>query len=181
MSQNFWNELYDPYGKATLMNASWGVIASSESAWQHMHQGGRLDVTSGLYYFQMRDYSPRLGRWVTSDPIQFLGQDVNLYRYVGNDVLNWVDPNGTDRYRIGGAASWDPSDHSRIAVDTWEWDKKNEKWIKTGTITFELGTEGGAGLSSTSGTTEMNTSGASGASNRSLKNCSRYLGVGQEK
>jgi hypothetical protein len=56
------------------------------------------------------------------------------------------------------------TDHSRIAVDTWEWDKKNEKWIKTGTITFELGTEGGAGLSSTSGTTETNTSGASGAS-----------------
>jgi hypothetical protein len=31
---------------------------------------------------------------LSKDPIGFAGGDVNLYRYVGNDPLNWVDPEG---------------------------------------------------------------------------------------
>lgn len=34
------------------------------------------------------------GRFVSRDPIGFAGGDVNLYAYVGNNVVNKVDPSG---------------------------------------------------------------------------------------
>ncbi|MBN1663043.1 MAG: hypothetical protein JW943_05530 [Deltaproteobacteria bacterium] len=35
-----------------------------------------------------------LGRWTAKDPIDFAGGDVNLYGYVSNNPVNWVDPRG---------------------------------------------------------------------------------------
>ena len=48
----------------------------------------------GLYYLRNRWYSPDLGRFLEPDPIGLAGGDVNIYRYVGNSPLNWVDPSG---------------------------------------------------------------------------------------
>ncbi|MBI3927003.1 MAG: RHS repeat-associated core domain-containing protein [Armatimonadetes bacterium] len=36
---------------------------------------------------------PALGRFLTRDPIGYDG-GLNLYAYVGNDPVNWVDPEG---------------------------------------------------------------------------------------
>jgi len=49
------------------------------------------DGETGLSYFGYRFYSPVLGRWITRDPIGYAG-GVNLYGFVENDPLNWVDP-----------------------------------------------------------------------------------------
>ncbi len=88
---------YDPYGYvAAFLNASWGTLSGSAYAWIYLHQGGRFDGTSNLYYFRNRDYSPTLGRWMRVDPIGFAAGDVNLYRYVENRPANLLDPNGTD-------------------------------------------------------------------------------------
>jgi RHS repeat-associated protein len=57
--------------------------------------GREYDSESGLYFYRARYYDPRAGRFVTKDPIGFLGGDVNLYRYVQNNPINWVDPEGT--------------------------------------------------------------------------------------
>jgi insecticidal toxin complex protein TccC len=46
-----------------------------------------------LYYFNARYYSPELGRFVSRDPIGIV-DDVNLYVYVGNNPLKFVDPTG---------------------------------------------------------------------------------------
>jgi len=35
-----------------------------------------------------------LGRWLTKDPIRFDGGDTNLYGYVLQDPINFVDPDG---------------------------------------------------------------------------------------
>jgi len=41
-----------------------------------------------------RWYNPSLMQWMSPDPIGYDGGDVNLYRFVGNDPVNRVDPSG---------------------------------------------------------------------------------------
>jgi RHS repeat-associated protein len=84
---------YDAFGAVTVMNGSW-TVGSTAYGWQYLHQGGRLDVTSGLYHFRNRDYSPTLGRWVSMDPIGYSAGDTNLWRTVDNNVPNSYDPSG---------------------------------------------------------------------------------------
>jgi RHS repeat-associated protein len=54
-----------------------------------------FESQSGLRYNRARYYDPKTGRWASQDPIVFEGGDSNLYRYVGNDATNAIDPNGT--------------------------------------------------------------------------------------
>jgi len=41
-----------------------------------------------------RMYDPETGRFLTKDPIGFEGGDVNLYSYVAQNPVNFVDPSG---------------------------------------------------------------------------------------
>jgi RHS repeat-associated protein len=56
--------------------------------------GGLSDPDTGLVRFGARDYDPSTGRWTAKDPILFLGEDPNLYAYVGNDPINVTDGDG---------------------------------------------------------------------------------------
>lgn len=49
----------------------------------------------GLYHYKARVYSPRIGRYLQTDPI-FYQDDMNLYAYVGGDPLNNTDPLGLE-------------------------------------------------------------------------------------
>jgi RHS repeat-associated protein len=100
---------YDPYGKVTVMNASWTPVSGSAYGWQYLHQGGRLDATSGLHNFRHRDYSSQLSRWATPDPLLFSAGDTNLYRVVGNNRINRLDPSGLiDPYNIADYYAEEP-------------------------------------------------------------------------
>ncbi|OWK34780.1 RHS repeat-associated core domain-containing protein [Fimbriiglobus ruber] len=39
-------------------------------------------------------FDPSLGRWLTEDPVGYDAGDPNLYRFVGNDPTDLVDPSG---------------------------------------------------------------------------------------
>lgn len=68
--------------------------------------GREFDRETGLFYFRARYYDTSNGRFISEDPIEFEGRDVNLYRYVGNRPTNQRDPNGTVPvvgFLIGGA------------------------------------------------------------------------------
>src|SRR5438105_1762216 len=95
--------IYDPYGAVTILDPNWSVRSSSSFAWIYLHQGGRYDSTSGLYNFRNRDYSPTLGRWTETDPMGLGAGDANLYRAVGNNPTNGLDPLGLQSFPTQGA------------------------------------------------------------------------------
>jgi RHS repeat-associated protein len=55
---------------------------------------GRENDGTGLYYYRARYYSPVLQRFLSEDPLELAGGDINLYVYVRNSPLNFVDPTG---------------------------------------------------------------------------------------
>ena len=58
------------------------------------YAGGHYDYQTGLVRFGARDYDGLTGRWTAKDPILFGGGQENLYVYVNNDPVNFVDPSG---------------------------------------------------------------------------------------
>jgi RHS repeat-associated protein len=78
---------YDAYGN---------VISDSNPGFEipFGFAGGLKDSDTGLIRFGYRDYDPTTGRWTARDPIGFAGGDTNLYGYVSNDPINFVDPTG---------------------------------------------------------------------------------------
>jgi len=56
--------------------------------------GGLYDSDTKLTRFGYRDYDAYTGKWTAKDPIDFGGGDSNLYGYVLQDPVNFVDPSG---------------------------------------------------------------------------------------
>ncbi len=56
--------------------------------------GQETDVETGLQYNRARYYNLNTGTWTSQDPESFTAGDSNLYRFVQNDPLNYIDPTG---------------------------------------------------------------------------------------
>src|SRR5262249_11314797 len=75
----------------------------------------------GQYYAGARNYAPSTGRWTTQDPLSFAAGDANLYRYVGNDSPNLVDPLGLAAMAepVGPSVTVDGSSSSGAPDTPW--------------------------------------------------------------
>lgn len=145
--------VYDPYGTVTYKTGTWGVRASSSYAWVYLHQGGRFDSITGLYHFRYRDYSATLGRWVSTDPLEY-ADGMNLYLVYGSGPVTYSDPIGlyhgpiNDGQPTGAPAPpgegnswvphgdpndrngvWRPKNHPSPTVDKTKWECH---WDKSG-------------------------------------------------
>ncbi|WP_017324313.1 RHS repeat domain-containing protein [Synechococcus sp. PCC 7336] len=58
------------------------------------YTGREFDEETGNYYYRARYYDPSIGQFISQDPLSFGASDANLYRYVGNSVVNLTDPSG---------------------------------------------------------------------------------------
>src|SRR5262249_24395745 len=54
----------------------------------------RDDGETALKYYRARYYHPGLQRFISEDPLRFVGGDPNFYAYVRNNPLAFVDPTG---------------------------------------------------------------------------------------
>jgi RHS repeat-associated protein len=83
-----WSAQYDAYGKVAAL-----TLAGDDYLNQPLRfQGQYFDGESGLHYNRHRYYDPRLGRYLTPDPIKLAG-GLNQYQYVPSPT-GWVDPLG---------------------------------------------------------------------------------------
>ncbi len=55
--------------------------------------------------YRARYYNPQLQRFISEDPLEFRGGDANLYAYVWNSPLNFIDPFGWWGVGVNGGAS----------------------------------------------------------------------------
>ncbi len=94
--------VYDEAGGVTsvaqhiVYDAFGNIVDETPAAVDHLFgfTGRETDVESDLYFYRARYYDPRLGQFLSEDPLGFEAGDPNLRRYVENSPTNRVDPSG---------------------------------------------------------------------------------------
>ncbi|MFC1524967.1 RHS repeat domain-containing protein [Planctomycetota bacterium] len=84
---------YDAYGNVSFYDGAGNPIGGTAIGNRILYTGREYDAETGLYDYRERTYSAELGRFLQRDPAE---DDLllNLYAYVGNNPVNYVDPMG---------------------------------------------------------------------------------------
>ena len=82
---------------------AWGQVESGATTSGYAFTGREWDSEANLHYYRARYYDPKIGRFISEDPIG-VADDINRYAYVGNSPTNRVDPTGLWAAGVGGGA-----------------------------------------------------------------------------
>jgi len=131
---------YNVFGEPTIWDVNaMEIVDSSVVGNPYMFTGREYDSDTGLYYYRARYYNPSIGRFLQTDPIGYAG-GLNLYTYIGNNPLNWIDPWGLkvgDKYPNQDSAGCDAI--SDINPTSIKEDREYGGWIyknKDGTYSY---------------------------------------------
>jgi RHS repeat-associated protein len=83
-------EEYYSYGSTSYQAVEATIQAASK---RYRYTDKERDEETGLYYYGARYYIDSLGRWCSTDP-SGISDDMNAYRYVRNNPMVGIDPNG---------------------------------------------------------------------------------------
>lgn len=86
------------------------------------YTGKYFDELTGMQNSWNRWYSPKMGRFISQDPIGFAAGDANLYRYVGNSPTMATDPSGLEKV-LG--ISFSEDNVTQIAATYTDWCEDN--------------------------------------------------------
>ncbi len=83
-------EHYYPYGGTAIIA---GKDKTQVQQKRYRYTGKERDDSSGLCYYGARYLAPWLARWISPDSARAI-EGLNLYVYVGNNPLKYIDPTG---------------------------------------------------------------------------------------
>jgi RHS repeat-associated protein len=138
---------YLAFGQPTVMtnagtDGNWltedgTTINTSAYGNPYLFTARRWDFYTQLYYYRFRDYSPLIGRFLQPDPAGYI-DTMNLYAYVNNNPLKWIDPWGlliVHYWPSGGQGSDKWHGHMSVELDNgtnishWPSDNSNYPYL----------------------------------------------------
>ena len=120
---------YTPYGQEVFTTAQMSRLQTTACPPSYKFTGYERDSETGLDYAFARYYSPRLARFLSTDPLGGgIGnlQSHNAYAYVANNPLRLTDPSGMDYcdgnspYTSGGGGTSNLPPPCQIAPGVWD-------------------------------------------------------------
>jgi len=96
---------YKAYGQPTIKDSLGAVFDKSAFGNPYFFTARELDSESGLYYYRARYYDWNRGAFTQEDPIGIIDNSANLYPYVINNPLAFIDPTGLWGVGVIGSVS----------------------------------------------------------------------------
>ena len=104
---------YDAFGAAAF------ATESVSNTFRFVGRFGVVDELSGLHFMRARFYTSVFGRFLSPDPINIGGGDLNLYRYSKNNTLLSIDPRGLWQFVVWGG--WGPGGLVTFGYNRGQW------------------------------------------------------------
>ncbi|RON10206.1 hypothetical protein BK659_05525 [Pseudomonas brassicacearum] len=92
-------ERYYPFG-----GTAWADGEAVQVSYKTVRYSGKERDATGLYYYGFRYYVAWLQRWLNPDPAGKI-DGMNVYRFVRNSPLTWVDDDGREPKKFRGEAN----------------------------------------------------------------------------
>ena len=107
---------YVPFGEV--------FVEERNNIWNtpYLFNAKEFDEETGLYYYGARYYDPRLGTWISCDPLEENHYEISSYCYTGNNPVRYSDPNGEDwrdKVKGFGAAIIDNATGGITNIRSW--------------------------------------------------------------
>jgi RHS repeat-associated protein len=84
---------YTSFGQITVMDAAFGVLSAAPKI-PFTYTAREWEPEVEMYFYRARFMDPKMGRFISQDPLGFGAGDLNVLAYVSNNAINGIDPMG---------------------------------------------------------------------------------------